>query len=90
MADLSRQELQRLARIGARARLMELRLEEAAIRRAFPDLFRAGRSQATAANRIGVPARRRRGSSRMSAEARKAISERMKKYWAEWRRKNAE
>ncbi len=90
MADLSRQELQRLARLGARARLEELRLEEAAIRHAFPDLFRAGRSRANAASATAAPpTRRRRKRSRMSAAARKAVSERMKKYWAERRRRNA-
>jgi hypothetical protein len=91
VADLSRQELQRLARLGARARLEELRVEEAAIRRAFPDLFRGGRgrSQASAASQNAAPARRRRSRSRMSAAARKAVSDRMKKYWAERRRRNA-
>jgi hypothetical protein len=74
VADLTRSELQRLARLGAKARLEELRQEEAAIRRAFPDLF--GRRQAAAS---GGGRRRRRG---MSAAARKAVSERMKKYWA--------
>ena len=78
MADLSRGELQRLARLGAKSRLEELRREEAAIRRAFPDLFRGGRAAG------GGGTRRRRN---MSAAARKAVSERMKKYWAA-RRKN--
>jgi hypothetical protein len=78
VADLSRNELQRLARLGAKARLEELRSEEAAIRRAFPDLFRGGRPAG------GGSSRRRRS---MSAAARKAVSERMKKYWAS-RRKN--
>jgi hypothetical protein len=95
VADLSREELQRLARLGARARLEELKSEEAAIRQAFPDLFRPGRrpraripESNTAAS--STPAARRRGRrSRMSASARKAVSERMKKYWAERRRKNA-
>ena len=91
MADLNRQELQRLARLGARARLEELRLEEAAIRRAFPDLFRGGRGRAnvSAAAERPVTTRRRRRRSRMSPAARKAVSERMKKYWAERRRKKA-
>ena len=90
MADLSRQELQRLARLGAHARLVELRVEEAAIRRAFPDLFRAGRSRANAAGTTAAPStQRRRKRSRMSAAARKAVSDRMKKYWAERRRRNA-
>ena len=75
MADLSREQLQRLARVGAQARLAELRAEEAAIHRAFPGL-------ATKA-----PAAKVRRRSRMSAAARTAVSERMKKYWAE--RRNA-
>lgn len=62
MADLTREELQRLARLGAKARLEELRREEAAIRRAFPDLF-GGRASASG----GAPRRRRA----MSAAARK-------------------
>ena len=83
MADLSREALQRLARLGAKSRLEELKSEEAAIRRAFPDLFGRGRGrQAAAAPAEGGP-RRRRG---MSAAARKAVSLRMKKYWAERRK----
>ena len=82
MADLTRDELQRLARLGAKSRLEELRQEEAAIRRAFPDLF-GGKGVARAA---GVRRRRR---SNMSAAARKAVSERMKKYWADRRKKKA-
>jgi len=78
VADLSRSELQQLARLGAKSRLEELRREEAAIRRAFPDLFRGGRASG------GAAPRRRRS---MSAAARRAVSERMKKYWA-GRRKN--
>src|SRR4051812_50066841 len=46
VADLTRQELQRLARLGAQSRLEELRREETAIRRAFPDLFRGRRGSA--------------------------------------------
>jgi hypothetical protein len=80
VADLNRTELRRLARLGAEARLAELRREEAAIRQAFPDLVR-GRP----ARKPGRPAggRRRRG---MSSAQRKAVSERMKKYWADRRK----
>jgi hypothetical protein len=83
VADLSRQELRQLARLGAKARLEELRQEEAAIRRAFPDLFgaRAGRQSSADSGTGGR--RRRRG---MSAAARKAVSERMTRYWAEQRK----
>ena len=80
MADLTRDELQRLARLGAKSRLDEIRREEAAIKRAFPDLI-GGRVARTVA--------RRRRRSNMSAAARKAVSERMKKYWADRRKKKA-
>ena len=76
---LSPRELKRLARVGAQARLAELARERAAMLRMFPDLGRAS-AGATAAARP----RRRRG---MSAAARKAVSARMKKYWAEQRKK---
>ncbi len=82
MAELTREEMQRLARLGAKARLEELRQEESAIRGAFPDLF-GGRGRKASAHDMGgaaVPRKRRR--SNMSAAARKAVSERMKKYWA--------
>jgi hypothetical protein len=82
VADLSRDVLQQLARLGAKARLAELRSEEAAIRRAFPDLFGRGR-QSSEGGAGRVRRRRRRG---MSAAARKAVSTRMKKYWAARRR----
>jgi hypothetical protein len=82
VAELTREELQRLARLGAKSRLEELRREEAAIRRTFPDLF-GGRgrqaSSGSAGRASGRTSRRRKG---MSAAARKAVSERMKKYWA--------
>ena len=91
MADLSRVELKRLARVGAKARLEELRREEAALRRAFPDLFRGrGRSEDAAGDGAAAGGgRRRRRRSRMSAAARKAVSVRMKKYWASRRKTTA-
>ena len=90
MADLSRVELKGLARLGAKARLEELRREEAAIRRAFPDLFRGrGRTEDAAGDGAGGGRRRRRRRSRMSAAARKAVSVRMKKYWASRRKTTA-
>ena len=93
MADLTRQELQRLARLGAQSRLDELRREEAAIRRAFPDLFRgrrrpAGRAASSDAETGSVGGGRRRRKP-MSAAGRKAVSERMKKYWAARRKGSA-
>lgn len=82
MADLSRDQLQRLARLGAQARLEELRREEAAIRQAFPDLFR-GRPGRKPGRPAGSGGGGRRG---MNAAQRRAVSERMKKYWAERRK----
>jgi len=84
VADLTREELQRLARLGAKSRLEELRREEISIRRAFPDLFAGGRGRASGG--VGASPKRRR---RMSAAARKAVSARMKKYWAARRKAGA-
>lgn len=86
MADLSRAEVRRLAVLGAQARLSEMRAEEAALRRAFPELSRAGRQAAEVVEGEEAPKRRRRRRSRMSPEARRAVSERMKRYWAERRK----
>ena len=84
-ATLERSEMQRLARIGASARLHQLEQERAALLRAFPGL-RAVSGAATPA-REGTPEPRRRR--RFTAAERKAIAARMRKYWAEKRRKNA-
>ena len=83
MANLNQEQLRRLARLGAVARLEQLRQEEAAIRAEFPELFGRGRRDGAAA---AQPARSARSRRKMSAEARKAVSERMRKYWAERRK----
>ena len=90
MANLSQEQLRRLARLGAIARLEQLREEEAAIRSEFPELFGRGRREdgAVAASAPASGKRRRRRKS-MSADARKAVSERMRKYWAERRKAKA-
>ena len=82
--ELSREQLKRLARLGAQSRLDELRKEEAAIRTAFPDLFRGGRGGKAAP--AAAPAKRTRKRRKMSAAEKRAVSERMKKYWAERRK----
>ena len=87
MGNLSQDQLRRLARLGATARLEQLRQEEAAIRAEFPDLFGRRRKAATGNGQAGGSARRRR--SAMSAAGRKAVSERMRKYWAERRKAKA-
>jgi hypothetical protein len=91
VTDLSKQQLRQLATVGAMARLEELRIEEAAIRQAFPELGRrpspAPVVKATAAEVVErEPEASAGGRNRMSPSARKAVSERMKKYWAERRK----
>ena len=83
MANLNTEQLRRLARLGAIARLEQLKQEESAIRAEFPELFGRGRRSAVA--EAAKPARRRRRN-KMSAAARKAVSDRMRKYWAERRK----
>jgi hypothetical protein len=86
VANLSQEQLRRLARLGAMARLEQLRDEEAAIRAEFPELFGRGARRADTTTRAAAPATRRRRQSKMSAAQRKAVSERMRKYWAERRK----
>ena len=88
MANLNQDQLRRLARLGAAARLDELRQEEAAIRAEFPDLFGRGRRRAAATDNVAGGRRRRRRRT-MSPAARKAVSERMRKYWAARRKAKA-
>jgi hypothetical protein len=76
--ELKKEDLRRFARLGAMRRLEDIRQEEAAIRSAFPELF-TGRAASRSSD---APARAARKRPRMSAAARKAVSERMKKYWA--------
>jgi hypothetical protein len=87
VANLNTEQLRRLARLGAIARLEQLRQEEGAIRAEFPELFgrgrRVGTANGTASSGRG---RKRRGRRTMSAAARKAVSDRMRKYWAERRK----
>jgi hypothetical protein len=89
MASLNQDQLRRLARLGAVARLEQLRQEEAAIRAEFPELFGRGRrdpGNSKPAAGTGREGRRRRS---MTAANRKAVSERMRKYWAERRKSKA-
>ena len=83
--SLTADRLRQLARTGAEVTLKRLRAEMIAIERAFPELrLRQGRravrrsiNDATASTRT------------MSAAARKAVSARMKRYWAERRKAQA-
>jgi hypothetical protein len=80
-------DIRRYAIVGAKARVAEITQELDAIRRAFPELRENGssgartrRSAVTGGDEPTTPASRRR--STMSAAQRKAVGERMKKYWA--------
>ena len=92
--ELSKDDMRRFARLGAMRRLEDIRAEEAAIRAAFPELFsgdrpaaRVARAPKAAAAPAAGPAKtaapkKARKRSTMSPAMRKAVSERMKKYWA--------
>jgi len=81
--------LSRLARLGASRRLQELQDETNEILQEFPELGRATRTPETGAAEpaASTPAPRRTRR-KMTAAQRKAVGERMKKYWAA-RRKQA-
>lgn len=93
MANLNQDQLRRLARLGAVARLEQLRDEEAAIRAAFPELFGGRRGAGTRGGAAdGKPARkasRKRKRKPMTSAQKKAVSDRMRKYWAERRKASA-
>jgi hypothetical protein len=79
---LNGEKLRELARAGAEVTLKRLRAEMIAIERAFPELALPRRRRAVRRS-IQKAAKRTR---RMSAAARKAVSLRMKRYWAERRK----
>jgi hypothetical protein len=93
VAELTSEDLQRYARLGAQTRLLELKQEEVSIRQAFPELFQPGTRPAGRARRhtvgesAAVIVTRRRGG--MSAAMRREVSERMKRYWAARRKAKA-
>jgi hypothetical protein len=82
---LSGERLRELARSGAETLLKQLRAEIIAVERTFPELALPRGRHAVARTLKTV---RRRGR-QMSDEARKAVSKRMKKYWAERRKAKA-
>jgi hypothetical protein len=82
---LSVERIRELARSGAEAALKQLRAEIVAIERTFPELALPQRRRAA---RQAIQRAGQRGRT-MSAAARKVVSERMKKYWAERRKAKA-
>jgi hypothetical protein len=84
-ARLTADRLRELARVGAEETVKRLRAEVIAIERAFPELkLREGRHALRRSAKQAAS-----GTRRMSAAARKAVSERMRKYWAERRKAQA-
>jgi hypothetical protein len=82
---LSAERLREFAKAGAEQALKQLRAEIIAIERTFPELKLP---QARRALRESVSEATRR-TRRMSAAARRAVSARMKRYWAERRKARA-
>lgn len=78
-------DLKDLARRGAIARLAELQAEQAAILKAFPELRRGVRASYAEDGVTMAAGRKRRRRPGMSAAQRKAVSVRMKAYWAKRR-----
>ena len=91
MAKRQKDNLRRYAVVGAEQRLLELAEEAAGIFAIFPELrapgrgfmARAGEGPARASAGTAAPRRRRRR--KMSAEARKRISDAQKARWARQR-----
>jgi hypothetical protein len=82
MKRLNGDKLRALVRVGAEETLRRLRAEIIAIERTFPELALPLRRRAVRRSIREVQRRTRR----MSAAARKAVSIRMKRYWAERRK----
>ena len=82
---VSADTLREFARAGAEMALRRLRAEIVAIERTFPELALPRRRHALRRSLKQAQNRTRR----VSAAARKAVSERMKKYWAERKKAQA-
>jgi len=82
---LTADRLRQLARTGAEVMLKRLRAEVIAIERTFPEL-RLPQGRRAVRRSINDATTRTR---KMSATARKAVSARMKRYWAERRKAQA-
>lgn len=91
MASISREEMLKFARGGAVARIKELQAELETIYSTFPELRSTGHARkAGGAAKATAQSKARSGASdAWSAAARKAVSERMKRYWAARRAKAA-
>ena len=83
--NLTADRLRQLARTGAEVTLKRLRAEIIAIERTFPELRLPQRRRAVRRSIRDATTRTRK----MSAAARKAISQRMRRYWVERRKAQA-
>lgn len=83
--NITTDRLRELARTGAEVTLKQLRAEIIAIERAFPELRLPAGRRALRKSFNQVRTRTRT----MSEEARKVVSARMKRYWAERRKAQA-
>jgi hypothetical protein len=83
--NITADRLRELARTGAEVALKQLRAEIIAIERAFPELRLPAGRRALRKSLKEVRTRTRT----MSEEARKVVSARMKRYWAERRKAQA-
>jgi len=86
---MDQRELRRLASLGAAARLEQLERERAELLRLFPGLRRAARTSTSPQDARNASYSTRSRKRRMSAANRKAVSQRMKLYWAERRKAKA-
>jgi hypothetical protein len=93
---LSAAEINKLARIGAAAKLAELERDTVALRRAFPGLKPASGARGAGGEAVFEPQAKltarvsKRGRRKpMSAGERKAVSDRMKRYWEDKRKGKA-
>jgi hypothetical protein len=82
---LSAAKFRELARAGAEQAVKQLRAEIIAIERTFPEL-KLPQARRAVRRSVNEASRRTR---RMSTAARKAVSARMKRYWAERRKAKA-
>src|SRR5262245_53128050 len=82
---MQRDQLLKLAGAGAETMVKQLRAEIVAIERTFPELALAPQRRAVRRAIATAETKTRR----MSAAARRAVSARMKKYWAERRKAKA-
>ena len=90
-SGLNRNQLLQLARLGAKARLAELEEERKAIEGLIGSAAsrKAGGRRHSTVAKSSATANESTGRRTMSAAARRAVSRRMKRYWAERRKAQA-